>query len=120
MRDRKNEKINRRDFLQVVSKAALPTIAIIGLGSARLSAKALDKSQGSDRRRSQEPQDCGQTCIGSCRRVCKDTCEADCTGKCKNDCAVGCNSNCAGKCKNDCATTCNHNCEGFCKGQNQY
>ncbi|MEN6561112.1 MAG: hypothetical protein ABFD52_10085 [Acidobacteriota bacterium] len=114
--DAKNgKKIGRRAFLRTVTGAALPTIAVIGLGRAsRLSA------QGAGPRASRAPQDCGQTCIGSCRRVCADTCEADCTGGCKNACAKGCNSNCSGGCKNDCATTCNHNCEGFCKGQNQY
>lgn len=111
MSDRIDRKIDRRQFLQTVSKAALPTIAVVGL--ARLSAK-------SQSREAREPQDCGQTCVGSCRRVCKDTCEADCTGKCKNDCATGCNNNCSGKCKNECALNCNNNCEGFCKGQNQY
>lgn len=112
MSEDKTRKIGRRAFIRTVSGAALPTIAVIGLArTSRLSAAPADP---------RAPQDCGQTCVGSCRRVCKDTCEADCTGGCKNECAKGCNNNCSGKCKNDCATTCNHNCEGFCKGQNQY
>ncbi len=112
MSERKDDRMDRRGFLRSVSKAALPTIAVIGWGAAaRLTAGP---------RSPRAPQDCGQTCVGSCRRVCKDTCEADCTGGCKNECAKGCNNNCSGQCKNDCATTCNHNCEGFCKGQNQY
>ena len=114
MSEPQRKKINRRDFLKTAAGVALPTIAVVGLaGSARLSA-------ASPARRSREPQDCGQTCIGSCRRVCADTCNQNCTGGCKNDCATGCNSNCKGGCTNNCATTCNNNCEGFCKGQNQY
>ncbi|HOW84559.1 MAG TPA: hypothetical protein P5119_04300 [Candidatus Aminicenantes bacterium] len=109
-------KIGRRAFLRTVSGAALPTIAVLGLGGRASRLSAQDAVPGSSR----APQDCGQTCVGSCRRVCKDTCEADCTGGCKNACARGCNSNCTGGCKNNCATTCNNNCEGFCKGQNQY
>lgn len=115
MSEPKGKTINRRDFLQAVSKAALPTIAVVGLGRAgRLAAGPRDG------RRPEQAQDCGQTCVGSCRRVCADTCQADCTGGCKNECAKACNDNCSGKCKNDCALTCNNNCEGFCKGQNQY
>lgn len=115
MSDPKGKKINRRDFIQSLSKVALPTIALVGLGrTGRLSAEARDA------RRPEQRQDCGQTCVGSCRRVCADTCTADCKGTCKDDCATHCNSNCSGKCKNDCALTCNNNCEGFCKGQNQY
>lgn len=100
--------MKRRDFVKSVAKAAIPTIAVIGVS--RLG-RAAEKPAGpaSDRPKvsAKGPNDCVLTCEGGCRG-----CEGECLGSCKDACFL----TCEGSCKYDCTGGCNTTCEGGCKG----
>lgn len=113
MSDRQGKKIKRREFLKSVSKAALPTIAVIGLaGRGRAAAKS---EKAEVRGPAKEPTDCVLTCEGGCRG-----CEGECLGTCKEGCFLTCEGSCKytcgeGFCKAVCADSCNNNCTGTCR-----
>lgn len=93
MSDLKDEKIDRRGFIRAVSKAALPTIAVIGLaGAGKLAAHG----------RPGEPNQCKNACEGAC----KGTCKGACAGGCEDQCAKNCTLACKGRCLDVCADTC--------------
>ena len=117
MSDRKDKKINRRDFMNAVARTAIPTIAFLSLGRAgKLAAQPNKKSQNSDPRPSKEPNNCVLTCEGGCRG-----CEGECLGSCKDACFVSCEGSCKrtceGGCTGKCEGTCKGSCEGTCSGQ---
>lgn len=100
--------MNRRAFVGAVAKAALPTIAVLGLvRPARPAAKPAgaghDPAKGYDK----GPNDCVVTCENGCRG-----CEGECLGTCKDACFL----TCEGSCKYTCEGGCNGTCEGMCKG----
>lgn len=100
--------MNRRDFVNAVAKAAIPTIAFLGLGSlGKLQAKTNTNRQNLPQGLSKDPKDCVLTCEGGCRG-----CEGECLGTCKDACFL----TCEGSCKYTCEGGCNGTCEGTCKG----
>jgi CXXX repeat radical SAM target protein len=102
--------LNRRDFLGIVAKTALPTIAFLSMGRfADLVAKPQKQAGEADSEFSDNPNSCVLTCEGGCRT----TCEGECRGTCEN----GCFLTCEGSCKYDCTGGCNTTCEGGCKGK---
>jgi len=101
-------KMNRRDFVSAVAKAAIPTMAILGLGRLTdLHAKPAKAGGNPDKASSKGPNDCVLTCEGGCRG-----CEGECLGTCKDACFL----TCEGSCKYTCEGGCNGTCEGTCKG----
>lgn len=110
-------KMNRRDFVNAVAKAAIPTIAFLGMGRLKdLDAKPSPKGRDLDHASSKGPNDCVLTCEGGCRGcegeclgTCKDACFLTCEGSCKYTCEGGCTGKCEGQCKGSC--------EGGCSGQ---
>ncbi len=110
-------KINRRDFMNAVARAAIPTIAFLSLGrSGKLAAQPKKESHPSGKGQAKEPKDCVLTCEGGCRGcegeclgTCKDACFVSCEGSCKYTCEGGCTGKCEGMCKGSC--------EGTCSGQ---
>lgn len=106
--------ISRRGFVSVVARAAIPTIAVIGMGRlARAADKPRMESQELKKASSKGPNDCVLTCEGGCRGcegeclgTCKDACFLTCEGSCKYNCTGGCNTTCEGGCKNSCGGQC--------------
>ncbi len=112
MSDREGRKINRRDFIKSVSKAALPTIAVIGLARpGRAAAKAQDGSGKTGGGPSAEPTNCVLTCEGGCRG-----CEGECLGTCKDACFLTCEGSCKYTCEGGCTGACEGTCKGTCEG----
>jgi CXXX repeat radical SAM target protein len=114
--DSSDSGINRRDFLNLVAKAAIPTIAFLSLGNlGNLMAKPNKGNQNLNEGFSKVPNDCGSTCEGTCAGGCADTCSDGCADKCtggsksseKNvpDERTNCGSSCEGTCANGCADT---------------
>lgn len=102
------KKMNRRDFVGAVAKAAIPTIAVLSLGRpGRLAAQPAPKGQDAAKGSSKGPNDCIVTCENGCRG-----CEGECLGTCKDACFL----TCEGSCKYTCEGGCNGTCEGTCKG----
>lgn len=101
--------MNRRAFVGAVAKAALPTIAVLGLARpARPSAKPSGAAKEAGAKRPDKgPNDCVLTCENGCRG-----CEGECLGTCKDACFL----TCEGSCKYTCEGGCNGTCEGMCKG----
>ncbi|HEY5125187.1 MAG TPA: hypothetical protein VIK14_15770, partial [Ignavibacteria bacterium] len=63
--DSTDSDINRRDFLNIVAKAAIPTIAFLSLGRiGDLIAKPNKGNQNLNQGFSKVPNDCGSTCEG--------------------------------------------------------
>ena len=116
MNERKDQKINRRDFIQVVSKAALPTIAFLSLGRpGNSAAKSHDHTQELDKGLSQEPNDCKNGCEDTCKGSCTEKCANSCSEKCANNCADTCGGGCKTTCEGACKGTCEDTCKGTCK-----
>ncbi len=111
--------MNRRAFVGAVAKAALPTIAVLGLvrparPSARPSGPAKDAAakdataKGFDK----GPNDCIVTCENGCRG-----CEGECLGTCKDACFLTCEGSCKYTCEGGCTGSCEGMCKGSCGGQ---
>jgi CXXX repeat radical SAM target protein len=100
--------MDRRAFVKNMAKAAIPTIALLGLARPRdLAAKTPRKPQELDKGYAKGPNDCVLTCEGGCRG-----CEGECLGTCKDACFL----TCEGSCKYTCEGGCTGSCEGMCKG----
>lgn len=111
-RDKSNKpsdtKINRRDFINLVGKAALPTIAFLSLG--RIGDLIAKPGKGNENH--EEPAKNPTDCILSCEGGCRTSCEGECRGTCENACFL----TCEGSCKYNCEGGCTGSCEGMCKG----
>jgi len=73
-------RINRRS---IIKSAALPALAVLGLGMA-LSTPARA--------------DCFGSCHADCADNCVESCKGDCMGDCKSSCG-GCDTTCTGSSK---------------------
>jgi len=110
------KKMNRRDFVNAATKAAIPTIAFLGLARlGRSMSGPGPKAQDLPGKSSTQPNDCVLTCEGGCRG-----CEGECLGTCKDACFLTCEGSCKytcgeGFCKAVCADSCNNNCTGTCR-----
>ena len=112
---------SRRDFMNLVFKAAIPTIAIIGMGSAgNLMAKTPEKSQNlkqnSMNEQTFQPNDCMLSCEGGCMGTCEGGCRTTCEDGCLGTCEGECFTTCEGSCRLSCEGSCKSTCEGFCTG----
>lgn len=108
--------IGRRNFLNIIAKTAIPTIAFLSLGNlSNLTArpktgKAVSESP------EENPNDCMLSCEGGCRT----TCEGECRGTCQGLCFLTCEGSCKYTCEGGCNTTCDGcrgTCQGGCSGQ---
>jgi modification target Cys-rich repeat protein len=105
MSEPKGQKINRRDFIQAVSKAALPTIAFLSLGRPGSSAvRSLDGHPQPGKGRSKESTNCENSCEDTCKGACA-SCTGGCLGTCKGTCELGCGKTCREVCANSCTIT---------------
>lgn len=117
MNERKDGKIDRRDFLRSVSKAALPTIALIGLAlPATPAGRTAAGSTGRNPGRAVEPGECVNTCEGTCKGTCEDTCRGHCKDDCQGTCQAACRDDCQNNCKGTCEGFCGETCKGGCQG----
>lgn len=109
--------LDRRDFLNKMAKAAIPTIAFLSLGNlASLFAKPDKPSSGSDNfSGSSEANSCLLSCEGGCRTTCEGECRGTCQGLCYLTCEGSCKYTCEGGCNKTCEG-CRGSCEGGCSG----
>ncbi|MCE1164148.1 MAG: hypothetical protein LWX07_01955 [Bacteroidetes bacterium] len=110
-------RIDRRNFLGIVAKAAIPTIAFLSLGNlTNLKAGQKKDKTAFKGEETENPNDCMLSCEGGCRT----TCEGECRGTCQGLCFLTCEGSCKYTCEGGCNTTCDGcrgTCQGGCSGQ---
>ncbi len=115
--------LTRRDFIKTVG-LALPSIAVLGLGSIAEGAPFAQGSgsdagrgaAGANRTSSPSPQrsGCNWACAGSCSGQCGGKCSYGCDGSCRGSCYQTCTGSCQNTCRGSCSQNCGSGCSGTC------